>query len=54
VRFKNKNVFFYFEKTLQLTTYNAGAVVVNTKCVGLALGLANTTSIDSKQHASIC
>jgi NADH:ubiquinone oxidoreductase subunit E len=37
VHFKNKNIFFYCEKRSCLgNTYNAGAVVVNSKVVGLA------------------
>jgi hypothetical protein len=32
-------VFFYTEKTLYPTTYNAGVVAVNSKVVGLAHGL---------------
>jgi hypothetical protein len=36
VRFENKNIFFYFKKTLNPTRYSAGVVAVNSKVVGLA------------------
>jgi hypothetical protein len=36
VCFENKNIFFYFEKTLWPTYFNAGVVVVNFEGEGLA------------------
>jgi hypothetical protein len=36
VRFEDKNIFIYFEKTLYVAYYNASVVVVNSEVVGWA------------------
>jgi hypothetical protein len=43
VRFENKNILFYFEKTLQPTRYNTAVVVVNSD--GLASELRTTSAL---------
>jgi hypothetical protein len=48
VRFEKK--FFYHEKTLQPTTYNAGVVVLNSDVVGLNPG-ANPTIVSYNASA---
>jgi hypothetical protein len=39
VRFENKTIFYYFEKSLYPTYHNVGVEVVNLNVVGLALGV---------------
>jgi hypothetical protein len=50
MRFENKNIIFYIEKTLHPTTMMALYVVVNAKVIGLGLGANPTTSFLIYNH----
>jgi hypothetical protein len=53
-RFENKNIFTYFQKTLQPFMYSAGVVAVNSKVVGLAPVFTCDYGIVSYCRKTVC